>query len=229
VTIVFKLGGSLLTLPELASNLNEALKQRIGNNCLIIAGGGATADLVREWSRIYKLDDEIAHWLAIASLDFNNRFLQHLLKWKAVSSKEEARKHWEIHDSPLLLEMEKYIAAEESLIACSNESQPSEQQYRRDQSVSNLDKFSLLPHDWDTTSDSLAAWAAIRWRASELVLLKSVPIPGGLSASEASKQLKVDANFRSLANQIPLISWCNMRATPITIDTWLMSRSAEQG
>ena len=34
-----------------------------------------------------------------------------------------------------------------------------------------------LPHSWDVTSDSIAAWAAISHKASRLVLLKSVDMP----------------------------------------------------
>ena len=84
MTVVFKLGGSLLTLPDLPSRLRSVVGHRANKNCLVVVGGGTSADLVREWSHVFKLDEETAHWLAISSLDLNRQLLESLLSWKSI-------------------------------------------------------------------------------------------------------------------------------------------------
>ncbi len=194
--VIFKLGGSLLTLPGLADKLRVVLGLRSDQRCLILTGGGAAADAVREWSRIHQLDDETAHWLAIASMNLNREFLGRLLPETSVSDRDQARLLWANKSSPLLLDMARFATTEEA----SGQS---------------------LPHNWNVTSDSLAAWAAIRWPAEELVMLKSVPIPTGLSADDASERELVDPYFPRLAPQIQRIFWCNLRAPNLLIERWL--------
>ena len=197
MTVVFKLGGSLLTLHGLADKLRFVLSQRSGQRCLILPGGGAAADIVRDWSQIHSLSDETAHWLAISSLDLNRQLLQELLEWNSVSSRQMAQARWASDQSPLLLDLHAFAIAEES-----NGEQP-------------------LPHDWNFTSDSLAAWTSICWPADELILLKSIPAPQGMTADEASQRQFVDPYFPRLANQLHRIQWCNLRASTITIEPWL--------
>ena len=197
MTVVFKLGGSLLTLPDLADRLCDAVAQRADKRCLVLTGGGATADVVRDWSRIHRLNDESAHWLAIASLDLNRSLLETLLNWPSVRTREEAHTHWIDERSPLQLDFNEFVTLEEA-----NPGEP-------------------LPHNWDVTSDSLAAWTALRWPVDELVLLKSVSVPQGMTAQQASDELLVDPYFPLLANRLQRISWCNLRSPRIVIETWL--------
>jgi aspartokinase-like uncharacterized kinase len=56
-----------------------------------------------------------------------------------------------------------------------------------------------LPHTWDATSDSVAALAARVFRASRLVLLKSVAIPPGTPWEEAAARGWVDPCFPRFA------------------------------
>jgi aspartokinase-like uncharacterized kinase len=51
-----------------------------------------------------------------------------------------------------------------------------------------------LPHHWDATSDSVAARVAVVARA-DLVLLKSITLPEGMSWSEAAAAGHVDTTF----------------------------------
>ncbi len=201
MTVVFKLGGSLLTLPGLAEKLRVVLDQYSDKHRLIVTGGGASADVVREWSRIHQLDDESAHWLAIASLDLNRQLLETLLSLRSVSDHAEATRLWAIESSPLLLDSHRFTRHEEA-----NSLEP-------------------LPHDWNVTSDSIAAWTALRWPADELVLFKSVPMPVNLSAQAASDQELVDNYFPHIAKDLRKISWCNLRAAQIAIEPWLSNDS----
>ena len=197
MTVVFKLGGSLLTLPGLADKLRSVVKQRPGKRCLILTGGGAAADVVRDWSRIHHIDEETAHWLAISSLDLNRRLLESLLPWPSVSTHDEANRIWTSESPPVHLDVTQFVRREEAIDS------------------------EHLPHNWNVTSDSLAAWTVIRWPADELILLKSVPSPGRLTADEAAEQSLVDNYFPKLATRIAQISWCDVRASQIAIEPWL--------
>ncbi|HEY2910916.1 MAG TPA: hypothetical protein VGI99_11760 [Gemmataceae bacterium] len=61
-----------------------------------------------------------------------------------------------------------------------------------------------LPHSWDVTSDSIAAWAAISHKASRLVLLKSVDMPRDGSWRAAAECGWVDPHFPALVEKHPL-------------------------
>lgn len=234
MTVIFKLGGSLFTLSELANRAREVVSCRSGENCLMIPGGGFSADLVRDWSRLHNLDDETCHWIAVASMDFNNCLLQRLTNWNVISSREQAESLWSMTKAPLLLQSEPFLSREESQIKTAQYTEASIQRHQtlpnlRDQTTAlrntNCINVSCLPHDWTITSDSIAAWTSIRWPADELILLKSIPAPLGLSAQQASDQQFVDPWFPRLATQIPRVSWCNLRNLPIVIETWLTSET----
>ena len=56
-----------------------------------------------------------------------------------------------------------------------------------------------LPHTWAVTTDSIAARAAVVYRAERLVLLKSVDIPPGTPWDVATANGWVDAYFPQIA------------------------------
>lgn len=197
MTVVFKIGGSLLTLPDLASRLRSLLEQRVHQQCLVIIGGGAAADVVRDWSRVHDLSDEASHWLAISSMGLNRELIESLLKLRSVGSREEAEFAWSTDRAPLLLDTKRFVRQEETQSSCP------------------------LPCSWEVTSDSLAAWVAECWPAEELVLVKSVPCPLGLTALEAGETQLVDKYFPMLSDQLPQISWCDLRSSQTNIDPWL--------
>src|SRR5262249_51503647 len=74
-----------------------------------------------------------------------------------------------------------------------------------------------LPHCWQVTSDSVAARAAVVGQARRLVLLKSAPIPQGLTWAEAGQCGLVDGWFARVLEQAsgPLtVSAVNFRDQP---------------
>ena len=60
-----------------------------------------------------------------------------------------------------------------------------------------------LPHSWDVTTDSIAARAAVVYRAERLVLLKSAEIPPGTSWAEAAGRGWVDPHFPNVVAFAP--------------------------
>jgi aspartokinase-like uncharacterized kinase len=202
MTVIFKLGGSLLTLDGFAARFRAVLELRPQERRLIVVGGGAVADVVREWSRIHHLQEEEAHWLAISSLDLNRRLLQKLLGYKSVEGRLNARRLWDADNSPLLLNMTQFLSDDEPLSA------------------------RHLPRNWDVTSDSLAAWTAQRWPADELVLVKSISVPNHCTADKAATNGFVDAYFPQIAGGVRQISWCNLQVVDPMIDPWITSSSS---
>ena len=79
-TIVYKVGGSLFDLPGLPRRIAAVLSQRPETRPLLIAGGGAAADVVRQWDAVHALGEERAHWLALFSMMLGERLLAALLR-----------------------------------------------------------------------------------------------------------------------------------------------------
>lgn len=182
-TIVIKLGGSLYDLPNLRDFVEELLEPISAEQVLIFPGGGAAADLVRNWQPHFRWHDRIAHDVAVAALDFNAAMLARVLpRGTYVCSREDAKLVWQYGGVSILAPW-RFLNIEE------------------------LDEF---PHTWDVTSDSLAAWTALRWPADELWLCKSAPCPVNLSAAIADGL--IDPYFAELAPQLPRVRWCDLRA-----------------
>ena len=69
-----------------------------------------------------------------------------------------------------------------------------------------------LPHIWDVTSDTVAGRAAERAHA-DLVLLKSVDLPGGMTWDEAADSGLVDEMFPAVVRRARLrVEWVNLRS-----------------
>lgn len=197
MTVIIKLGGSLMCLPDLAEKLRSLIDCHPDKQCIVVVGGGASADIVRNWSEIHQIQDEPAHWLALSSLNLNRQLIEELTGWKSVSSRLAAASGWSQSNLPLLLDLKAFTSSEE-------------EHFQQE-----------LPHNWKVTSDSLAAWVAIRWPADELILVKSVDAPRHLEATEASRAGLVDEFFPELARRFSRIHWCNLRASSIKMETWL--------
>ena len=183
---VVKLGGSLLDQPDLTKRLRTVLG-RVSTKPLLVIGGGAAADAVRQWDQIHRLSASAAHWLAIRTMDFHRHLMETLLpEAMGVSHPNEAHHVWEQHNIAILKTWD-WLQAEEA-------------------------EAESLPHSWEVTSDSIAAWAAIRWRAAGLLLLKSVDLPDPPLSLSESLPAFVDRYFPQLAPRLPQIAWCNLNS-----------------
>ncbi len=90
MTTVAKVGGSLYGQAGLADTLRAWAGVQPGS-VLLVPGGGAFADAVRELDRVHGLGDTAAHWLAVRAMSLAGEFLCHLLGVKVVSEPTGAK------------------------------------------------------------------------------------------------------------------------------------------
>lgn len=84
--VVAKVGGSLFDLPDLRHRLEGFAASLVGTHVLFVPGGGAGADVIRQFDRVHHLGEEASHWLALRILTVNAHFLSQLLAIPVVSS-----------------------------------------------------------------------------------------------------------------------------------------------
>jgi aspartokinase-like uncharacterized kinase len=172
--VVVKVGGSVHDLPQLGAKLNQWLQTLSACRLALVPGGGAAADVVRDLDRRHALGQEQAHWLALAAMTLNARFLQTLIPGtRLITDVPSCQDCWREDLLPIL---DAYGFA-----------------------VQDEERPGALPHSWDVTSDSVAARVATVFGARELILLKSVEIPSSLSWSEAAARGHVDPFFAHAA------------------------------
>lgn len=187
---VLKLGGSLLDLGDLPDRLRSVLKMLGDDQPLLVCGGGEAAAVVRRWHETHALNEEQSHWLAMESVRLNQRLLSTLLpELELVSNRAAAESAWKRGRVPLL-DLMAFVSIEE---ATPDAIAPP------------------LPHTWDVTSDSLAGWVAICWRASRFVLLKSTELSEFESLAQVANDGLVDAFFPALEIDLPPTFWCRLR------------------
>jgi aspartokinase-like uncharacterized kinase len=115
------------------------------NPLLVVPGGGPFAETVRALDRRYGLQDSTAHWMAIQGMDQYGRLLAGLIPGsEAVDDLAAAPDLADAGRVPVLLPYALLRAADP------------------------------VPHSWDVTSDSIAAWVSGQIGVSLLVLLKDV-------------------------------------------------------
>lgn len=179
--VVVKVGGSLLDLPDLESRLTGWLKNLPMENVLLVPGGGATADVVRDFDRTHRLGEEASHWLALRALTLNAHLLARLLRAEVVDGLWGWDACRQSGSLPVLDVFEFCSTHDTKTVAKS------------------------LPHRWAATSDSVAAWVAVTTGARELVLLKSVTLPAVVDWTEAGSRGWVDGCFTDLVRGTPLV------------------------
>ena len=145
ITTVIKVGGSQARHDALP-DLCTVLGRTAGvHPLLIVPGGGGFADAVRECAERFPLSNTAAHWMAILAMDQYGLVLADLIPGsRAVRTLSEAEAAVGEGRVPVLLPHD------------------------------GLRRTDPLPHSWDVTSDSIAAWVAAQASASRLVLVKDV-------------------------------------------------------
>lgn len=146
--LIVKLGGSLSAHVPVLVPLISASPRPL----LIVPGGGAFANAVRAAG----LDDETAHWQAIAAMEQYGRSIA-------------------AHGLP---QTERLAVPEKSTIFLP---------------LRSLQERNPLPHSWDVTSDTIAAWVAAEL-GLDLLLLKSVDgiMTGGALMERVSLPVMTD-------------------------------------
>jgi aspartokinase-like uncharacterized kinase len=169
--IVAKISGRLIESPELASQITRLFKH-IDGPLVFLAGGGAAADLIREWQQSMNLSEFDAHWLAIRAMSLQAELFARRMHLPTFCRFEDCRKH-----QRCVLDLWDELKADPS----------------------------GMPVGWHVTSDSLAAWAALRLNADRLVMVKRVGGPS-TDAESATAAGWVDPYFATAAQSL-LIDW----------------------
>jgi dihydroneopterin aldolase len=179
--------------------VRQVLAQRTQHAALLVVGGGAAVNIVREWDRQHSLSEEISHELALAAMDLTASLVSRLIPGlREVRSIHQVRAAADDHVVGLLC-ADCFIKSAQA-------------QSRR--------AVTPLEHSWRITSDSIAAWTAGALAAAELVLLKSVPLPRGISLHDAARDGLVDEAFPEIAATLPAIGWVNARGAQSMIEKW---------
>jgi 5-(aminomethyl)-3-furanmethanol phosphate kinase len=144
-----KVGGSLLAnTAQLDIVLKVLARLSRERRLVVVPGGGPFADAVREIDRRLALSDTAAHWMAVLAMDQYGHLLVARLGGSVLVSRPA--EITEAIESGLL----PVVAPSRWL----READP-------------------LPHSWDVTSDSVAAWIAGALGAARLVLVKAAGAP----------------------------------------------------
>jgi aspartokinase-like uncharacterized kinase len=192
---VFKIGGSLFDLPDLPDVVEQVLAQRPESAPLLVAGGGAAADVVRIWDEVHHLGESAAHELALEAMDLTASLLARFFPGaRLVRSEPQAR-----------------MAASDGVLSISCAGCFIK--------AAEAQGHAPLEQSWRVTSDTIAAWTA-GLLAAELVLVKSVPAPLDMTLAAAARAGLVDECFPRVASQLPVIGWVNARDPDPVIQTW---------
>ena len=144
VDVVVKVGGSLLGLGEqFQSVLDSISAAALMRPVLVVPGGGPFADAVRGVDQRVGLDADTAHWMAVLGMDQ----YAHLVASRLVGGVV-------------------VVGTRDIEVAFAAQRVPVLAPYRW------LHEADALPHSWDVTSDSVAAWVAGQVGATSLVLVK---------------------------------------------------------
>jgi aspartokinase-like uncharacterized kinase len=159
VDAVVKVGGGILADVGAFDVVLATLVDAAGPcRLLVVPGGGPFADAVRGVDRLIGLSDTAAHWMAIVAMDqYAEVIAERLVRASLVEVPREIQSAICGGRVPVL--------------------RPS--RWLRDADP--------LPHSWDVTSDSIAAWIAAQLGARQLILIK----PPGVDRPEHA----VDAYF----------------------------------
>jgi aspartokinase-like uncharacterized kinase len=157
-TVVVKVGGGLLAIPGALERVAGALAAAAAQRRLVIVpGGGPFADAVRRFDATHGLSPGAAHWMAILAQDqYAHALAERVPGGLLASDPETISAAHAAGRVPVLAPARWMLTAD------------------------------VLPHSWDATSDSVAAFVAGALDAEVLVLVK----PVGGSAGELA-----DAGF----------------------------------
>ncbi len=175
---VIKLGGSLLDWPDLADMFCRWLAKQSPATNVVVAGGGAIVEALRQLDRAQAMPPETAHWLAIHAMSMTAALAAELLP-----------------DASLVHRANDLLTTGTAGVRVFDVAD-----FMRD----DAQRKDRLPYNWDVTSDSIAARVACRLEAHELVLLKSTLPADGATRKLLADQGFVDVHFPVAAASLPV-------------------------
>jgi aspartokinase-like uncharacterized kinase len=148
--MVVKLGGGVLATPDRFEAVIDAIGAAAGQHALLVVpGGGPFADAVRDVDRRFNLSADAAHWMAVLAMDqYAHLVATRLARGQIVADAREIGQALTDGFVPVLA--------------------PSRW----------LRQADPLPHAWDVTSDSIAAWVAGQTGARRLMVIKPAGVEG---------------------------------------------------
>lgn len=151
--IVVKVGGGLCSAPDALDTVGAALAE-LGRHrrLLVVPGGGPFADAVREFDQRERLSADAAHWMAILAMDQYAHALVERIPGAVLVEESGAVGAALVQPGVAVLAPYRWLRAAD-----------------------------VLPHSWDATSDSVAAFVAGALDAERLVLIK--PASAGPAAA----------------------------------------------
>jgi aspartokinase-like uncharacterized kinase len=171
--IAIKVGGGLTAFPGALDHVSGALTGLAGeHHILVLPGGGPFADAVRAFHRQESLSADAAHWMAILAMDQYAHVLAERIPGAVLVDEPGAVLGALDQGAVVVLAPYRWMRAAD-----------------------------VLPHTWNATSDSVAAYVAGAFDANYLVLIKPV---------DSSDPPMVDPCFASvLPSNLPwvAISW----------------------
>jgi len=190
---VIKLGGSLLTMPNLKQKFQKWCRENPHPLTLIIVGGGPVVDAVRQIHLANSLSEEFAHWVCIDLLQHTARIAHQVLgNAELFETKDDLQQPF----SGSRVNSTTPIIAIVQVAICFARAYP------------NMG----LPGSWDVTSDALAAAFSNMYAAEELVVMKSCDPPLDESNLESLAEVGfVDPYFADLAEDIHQVRFVNLQ------------------
>ena len=185
---VVKLGGSLLDEPNLRTTMQRWLSSEPAAVNLFVVGGGEIVEACRTLDAIHEFDASEIHWLCVDLMHVTAQLAQRILGGVPLIETPGGLQALDGSDPGSELRIVSPHAF-----------------YCRELNSSDL------PTNWDTTSDSIAAFLARVVRADELVLLKSAEHPAIAARNQWSQLGFVDAAFDKASQTLRQVRFVNFR------------------
>jgi aspartokinase-like uncharacterized kinase len=151
---VIKIGGGLTAIPHALDEVCAAVAE-VGRDhrLLVVPGGGPFADSVRDFQSRFGISNDAAHWMALLAMDQYGYVLAERIA------------------GSILLDEPGAIA---TAVTRGRVGVLAPSRWMRSADV--------LPHSWDVTSDSIAAFVAGALEAVRLILIKPTGAPNAFDA-----------------------------------------------
>jgi aspartokinase-like uncharacterized kinase len=144
---VVKVGGGLASVPGALDRVCREIGSAAGSHRIVVVpGGGPFADTVREFDHCVGVSADASHWMAVLAMDQYAHVLVDRIPRAVLTEGPEA-------------------VLENCESGCVAVLAPSRWMRSAD----------VLPHSWDVTSDSIAAFVAGALDATRLILIKPGP------------------------------------------------------